>query len=77
MTIFNIFIFFRVLDLIQSEVNWMLPSASDWLMTSRKNVKKLKWPPSWAPCCSEEASHSLIKACLKYIVRVTMFLLFD
>lgn len=36
---FNIFTFFRA-ALIQSEVDWMLSPASDWIITARKNVKE-------------------------------------
>ena len=36
-TTFNLFTFFCA-DLIQSEVNWKLFSASDWMMTAQKDV---------------------------------------
>ncbi len=36
-TTFNLFAFFRA-DLIQSEVNWNLSLASDWMVVARKNV---------------------------------------
>ena len=37
MTTFNLFTFFHA-DLVQSEVNWKLSLASDWIMTTVKNV---------------------------------------
>ena len=41
MTAFGLFTFFHA-DLIQSEDSWKLSSTSDWLMSARKNVNKLK-----------------------------------
>ena len=36
-TTFDLFTFHHA-DLIQSEVNWKLTSASDWIMTAQKNL---------------------------------------
>ena len=53
-----------LLNLIQSEASWKLPSASDWLKSAWKNVSYwLKEVTLWAPCCNrmivKEVSWSL------------------
>ena len=41
MTVFNLVaLFYAVIS--QSEVNWKLSSASDWIMTAQENANELK-----------------------------------